>query len=509
VYFRSDKYPDFYYVEMTGNVDDFEAVLPIPSEETDEVIYYVEAVSRTFDMARTPEHDPIVASDSECRRRDAAALWWTGGDPGIVVGATVDGAPAMPPGFQVLGITGLVSAAGALSSTGGGIGAGAAIGVGAGAAAAAGVGIAVAGGGDSSTTTTTVIAGGGSSTTTTTAAVTSTTSVASANEAPVACFTMDPADGNIEEGETLKLDARCSQGDQGGGGDPISFYEWDLGDGRFRSGADQAFITPRWTTPGEYTVTLTVTDSGGASAQRTLGVARSQDKLQASTSKRIKVRSKVKLQACFNATSSSWCSVQFDASCSTPDDVINRYDWVLDEAGTLQRVERSGKVVSHTWSCWMNENITVKLTVSGRDGQQTLTDTISRSVTVVYFSSPFLKATRVTTSFASYLGIAPFDGRARGQVTLNGTRTDGVDSSSPFQHRAQGRFGENTIEAHIPTPTDQPGFWRFDFGGAEGFVVGSIKVRSGQVTSIDSRSVVFRVSGAPGERIKFTFELLP
>jgi PKD repeat protein len=509
VYFRSNKYPDFYYVEMVGTGDEFEAVLPIPSEETDEVIYYVEAVNRTFDMARTPEHDPVVASDSECRRRDAAAMWWTGSDPGIVVGATVDGAPAIPPGFQALGITGFVTAAGAMSSAGGGIGTGAAIGIGAGAAAAAGAGIAVASGGNASTTTT-VVAGGGSSTTSTTA-VTSTTTAASANAAPRACFTMDPADGNVLVGEPIKLDARCSQGDEGGGGDPISNYEWDLGDGRTRSGADQAFISPRWNTAGDYTVTLTVTDSGGSSTQKSLGFSQAENALQDSMSKEITIRPALAVEACFTSSSIFGCNYQFDGSCSNPSNLIERYDWVLDEGGVMQRVEVSGRVVTHDWgfSCFGNPVISIRLTVTGSDGPRTLTDTTVRSITASYFSSPFLKETQVSTGFTSYLGVAPFDGSARGQILWNGTRTDNVNSSSPFRHRARGRFGENTIEASIPAAMEQPGFWRFDFAGADGFVPGSIKVQSGVVTSVGSSSVVFRVSGEPGERIKFTFELLP
>ncbi len=312
-------------------------------------------------------------------------------------------------------------------------------------------------------------------------------------------------------GEALKLDARCSQGNPSGGGDPIANYEWDLGDGRTRSGPDQAFISPRWNVAGDYTVTLTVTDSGGSSTQRSFGIAQSQEGLQDSISKRITIRPSVSLEACFMATGMTMCRVQFNASCSTPNEVIDRYDWVLDETNVLARATDTGIIVTHDWggSCW-DDDIRVRLTVSGKSGDVTLSHTIVETVNVSYYlRSPFLQSKQIATSFTSYLGIAPFDGSARGQVMLNGTRTDSVDSSSPFQHRAQGKFGENTIEAFVPTPTDQPGFWRFDFGGADGFVAGSIKIQSGQVISSNSKSVVFRVSGAPGERIKFTFELLP
>ena len=62
VYFRSDKYPEFYYVVMTLNdpAEHFLAILPKPGPETERVIYYVEAVDRTFSGARTVEYDPKI-----------------------------------------------------------------------------------------------------------------------------------------------------------------------------------------------------------------------------------------------------------------------------------------------------------------------------------------------------------------------------------------------------------------------------------------------------------------
>jgi hypothetical protein len=119
VYFRSDKYPDFYYVEMTKEhptIDDFQAILPKPGEETERIIYYLESVDTEFDSLQTPEFDPEVIAADECRRRGAPA--WFEGDPEIIVGATVPGAAAIPPGFSALGITGFVNSLGVLSTVG-------------------------------------------------------------------------------------------------------------------------------------------------------------------------------------------------------------------------------------------------------------------------------------------------------------------------------------------------------------------------------------------------------
>lgn len=150
VYFRSDKYPDFYFVEaneVPETPEDFRAILPKPSPETARVIYYVEAVNEEFEIFQTPENDPEVVDDA-CTR-DPAGYYQGADAPSIVVGATTAGAAAVPPGFQALGITGFISAAGVTTAVTAAAAAG-------GAAAGAGIstglivvvsGAAVAGGG--------------------------------------------------------------------------------------------------------------------------------------------------------------------------------------------------------------------------------------------------------------------------------------------------------------------------------------------------------------------------
>ena len=131
VYFRSDKYPDFYYVEATDleleTPDQFRAILPKPSPETERIIYYVETVDRSYNTAQTPEHDPPI-NDDACER-DPGAYYQE--NPEIVVGATSAGAAAVPPGFQALGITSFISAAGVTTAvTAAAVGGGAAAGAG-------------------------------------------------------------------------------------------------------------------------------------------------------------------------------------------------------------------------------------------------------------------------------------------------------------------------------------------------------------------------------------------
>jgi hypothetical protein len=134
VYFRAEQYPDFYYVEMEGNEDEFAAVLPKPSPDTERIVYYIEAVDIDFNNAQTPEADPEVDDAESCKRRYPGAAYFAGENPDIVVGAVSAGVPAVPLGFQATGITGFISAAGVVSSVGAAA-AGAAGAAGAGAAA--------------------------------------------------------------------------------------------------------------------------------------------------------------------------------------------------------------------------------------------------------------------------------------------------------------------------------------------------------------------------------------
>jgi hypothetical protein len=129
VYFRASQHPDFYYVEMTESVDvdAFQAILPKPSPETEQIIYYIEAFDLDFNNALTPEHAPDVTEGDECDRRRPGAAYFPGDNPEIVVGATVAGASAVPIGFEAAGIAGFISSTGIVTgavAAGAGIGGG-------------------------------------------------------------------------------------------------------------------------------------------------------------------------------------------------------------------------------------------------------------------------------------------------------------------------------------------------------------------------------------------------
>lgn len=110
LYFRASQGSDFYYVEMTGGSGAYQAILPVPSEETAEVVYYVEALTPDADSARTEEFSTEVRDEGKCDRRR-----YLGAEPGISVYATAEGASALPSGFQSLGVTSTVSASGVVA----------------------------------------------------------------------------------------------------------------------------------------------------------------------------------------------------------------------------------------------------------------------------------------------------------------------------------------------------------------------------------------------------------
>ena len=70
VYFRSDKHPKFYWVEMVIHDDKFVSILPKPGPKTRRIIYYIEAVDIAFNNAVDDEHDPEVRE--KCKDRQEA-----------------------------------------------------------------------------------------------------------------------------------------------------------------------------------------------------------------------------------------------------------------------------------------------------------------------------------------------------------------------------------------------------------------------------------------------------
>ena len=97
--------------------------------------------------------------------------------------------------------------------------------------------------------------------------------------------------------------------------------------------------------------------------------------------------------------------------------------------------------------------------------------------------------------------------RAVAQVTLGGSRTEPVAAGIPSLHRYDGKLGRNVLDAVLTAPLEEPAMWRFDFTASDHFVPGSLRLVTGTEVSRDARSIVVRLSGRPGERVRIEYEL--
>jgi len=73
---------------------------------------------------------------------------------------------------------------------------------------------------------------------------------------------------------------------------------------------------------------------------------------------------------------------------------------------------------------------------------------------------------------------------------------------------ARGQPGSNRVEALLVDGKSQSGKWRFDLTATR-LPVDGLRVVAGQTVSISPSEVVFALSGRPGERIVFSFQLPP
>jgi len=561
VYFRSDKYPDFYYVnlqlEPTGGG---QAVMPKPSAETESIIYYLEMVTRSYSSARNEEHNPPVTESGECRRRDPLAAWFTGDSPNIVVGATRIGAAAIPPGFEATGITGFINAAGVAAGAGGGLGAAPVI-VALGAAGAT-AGVIAASQGSGGGATTSVAAATTSVTTTSTPTVTT----VPVNPPPLACYTTTPNPPVIQEGEAVRFDASCSKADNALRADVITNYRWEfLGTGKVVEGPDKRVVSTLYNDSGIYEVRLTVQDEGGGESSTRGGVTVQEPPSTTTTAASTSSTTTSIIDGSTSSTTSSSTSSSSSSTTTTAGPAADlavtkrasadpvkagaSLDYVVTVTNLTGSTATGVKMVDTlpvgyqfsdtagasctltgiTVTCDLGTldvgkqvNITIfgsaptavgsitnRASVSGNEPDPDLKNNDFSLMTQVNLRAEPLEPTALATTFTSFLGVGPFDGSSRGEVRLNDATLAVTDSSAPFDHRLSGRAGENGVEAHLTSEAGASGFWRFDFSGAPHFVAGSIRVETGEVISLDAYTVVFGVSGRAGGRIKFRYRLQP
>jgi hypothetical protein len=104
-------------------------------------------------------------------------------------------------------------------------------------------------------------------------------------------------------------------------------------------------------------------------------------------------------------------------------------------------------------------------------------------------------------SWASELNI---EGGA-GQIIANGQAAvfAGRGRSNAI---ANGRRGDNRIEAQLVQAQGKPGTWSFELGATSSLLPGSLRVIAGDVAAISGDAIAFRLKGTPGERVVFSFK---
>ena len=169
------------------------------------------------------------------------------------------------------------------------------------------------------------------------------------NSAPTAFPSVESS--TTEAGVELAFDGSGSSDPDGS----ITSYEWDFGDGSTATGT---YTTHAYSSPGEYTATLTVTDDDGATASSTVTITVDENDAPTASA------------SASNTSPDTGDSVEFDASGSSdPDGSIVSYEWDFGDGNTA-----TGQQVSHTYDT--QGEYTVTLTVTDDDGA-TATDTIT------------------------------------------------------------------------------------------------------------------------------------
>ena len=150
-------------------------------------------------------------------------------------------------------------------------------------------------------------------------------------------------DTNVNEGQEISYSAIASDA----GNDTLT-YSWDFGDGTTAEGKD---VTHIFTDNGEYTITLIVTDSDGASTTQTLDVT-------------VNNIAPTITEIIGETNINEGQEVTYSAIASDPGNDLLIYDWDFGDGTTA-----IGENVTHTFTD--NGNYTITLTVTDDDGVST------------------------------------------------------------------------------------------------------------------------------------------
>lgn len=513
VYFRKADAPaDWFYVEMKSDAPCFQGVLPRPKQELvgQQVLYYLDAVDRSFTPSRTQEAAvEVVASESDCKPGLPVAPWLSK--------ASVAVFPGVPTGFAGAGL----GAAATTAVVGGG-------------AAVVGGGVAVAASGGGSSAPAAGAAASAPNSIPTTTTTTTTTLVAGVPFLPSfkvyrgaklqddrvtgpdplsLVFDMCETSGpfplryNVEVDGAL-LTAGCRS--------TITFGVTKATAG-FVSGATQARL------PGNksYQVRMNIRSEAPnndpkASRVVTVDVTPAVTGCGADTQGPVVTLTKPNAGAAFPTLNAY--PVRFEATAddsTTGNNGIAFVEYKVNYPGPDQQILgpiATGAPWPFDWSlsavtAWIGIpcNKTANLQAYAQDicGNASYSSSVTVDVRRVgggCFAAMSVAAASASASLVSELELPG----AAGQVVVNG------EASFPRagRHPLAVRFvaGSNRVEATLVDGWGE-GAWRFDLSSLPGFKPESLRVVAGEVAQVGGGIVGFRVRGRAGERVVFSFEI--
>ena len=196
---------------------------------------------------------------------------------------------------------------------------------------------------------------------------------------PSSCFTHSPENGLSPLEVTV--DATCSDG----GGDPLTRYDWDFGDGTIILDGN-AVETHTYATDGDYTITLTVTNDSLNTDEATASVF---------VGNRLPVASFE-----FSPTNpDAGQLIAFDASVSSDEDgSIQQFDW---DFGDGSSIPEGGPTPSHRYASDGSYTVTLTVTDDRGDSTQATASVFVGNLppSAELTSSPSLGLAPVTVSF--------------------------------------------------------------------------------------------------------------
>jgi len=250
-----------------------------------------------------------------------------------------------------------------------------------------------------------------------------------ADSAPTADLSANATSVSLDE--PIEFDASASSDDDG-----IASYDWTFGDGATATGQT---VSHAYDAPGDYTVTLTVTDTAGQTDTATT---------------RISVEDQTAPSAALTANTTIaglGDTVAFDASESTDDVGIAEYRWDFDGDGTVDRTTTAA-TADYAYAATGTYDATV--TVVDEAGNS---DAASVSVTVEDRTAPSAAATANATTVEIGEALA-FDGSdSTDNVAIASYEwTFGDGSTATGQQAAHAYASEGTYTVTL-TVTDQAG----------------------------------------------------